>query len=66
MPEVAAKLFGRLLLAFANTASVNHDSMFVGDVVDANRAEGESLEAHGCTRGPLTGRILCLNPRWRV
>lgn len=45
--EGVAEFLGGLFLALSHCAAVDDDVMQVGDAVDANGAEGESLEPHG-------------------
>ena len=47
MSELVAEFFGRFLFAFAYPPAVDHHIVFVGDAVNANRAEGKGLETHG-------------------
>jgi len=48
--ELIAELLGRLLLAFADFATINHDVVLLGAAVDLDGAESEFVETH--TRTP--------------
>src|ERR1039458_5152460 len=51
--EVLAEFLGRLLYALAHLSAVDYHVVVIGNTVDAERAEGERLEAHGRLRQPL-------------
>ena len=49
-----AELFGRFFLALTNSSAIDHDVMFVGNTINADRTEGEILEAHTYLRRHYT------------
>jgi hypothetical protein len=46
VPELLAKPLGRLFLAFANLAAINHHVVLARHAIDTNRTEGKIFEMH--------------------
>ena len=46
MPEVGTEFLGRLLLAFADLAPVNHNVVLIRRAIDLQTAETEIFEPH--------------------